>query len=175
MGKNGLSGFAIGGVTLFLLGAIALVPFSNCSQNPQNATTPKSAFLSPQEKSIALQLEFQARVSSSFCKSYESYSCMKKVYSASVESGQSSNLQECVNLSSDLRLCSSVRIVYFNTEAAQENCNGCQESYEYAEYSCHLRIPNSENLYPIVSTQVSLEKSLSDLHSFCQRIAEDSK
>ena len=61
----------------------------------------------------------------------------------------------------------------FNTEAAEENCNNCEESYEYSEYSCHLNIPNSESVYPIVSTQNKLEQSLSDLNNFCQKIAEN--
>lgn len=172
MGKNSLSGFAIGGTTLFLIGVIALVPFTNCSRNPQNASTPKSAFLSPQEKSLALQSEFQGRVSPSFCESHEAYSCMKKVYSAAVEDGRSSAQQECSSLTNSFKLCPIVKIFYFNTEDAQKNCNGCEESYEYSEYSCHLNIPNSENLYPIVATQTSLKRSLSDLHSFCQKIAE---
>lgn len=173
MEKNKFGAFAIGGATLLLLGAIALIPFTNCSQNPQNASTPKTAFLSPQEKSIALQAQFQGRVSPSFCESSEAYSCMKKIYSAFIENGESSTQQECAILSNNLKLCPAVKTFSFNTEAAEENCNNCEESYEYSEYSCHLNIPNSENVYPIVSTQNKLEQSLSDLNNFCQKIAEN--
>ena len=173
MGKNNLSGFAIGGVTLFLIGIVALVPFTNCSQNPQNASTPKSAFLSPLEKTNLLKAEFQGRISRQFCQSHEAYSCMKKVYSTSIESGQSKAQEECSILSNSLEICPAVKTFHFNSAAAQENCNGCQETYEYTEYSCHLNVPNPENVYPIVSTESSLEKSLLHLYNFCEDIAAE--
>ena len=175
MGKNKANRVAAGGLTLFFIGLMAFVPFSNCSQNPQNASTPKTAFLNPEEKLETLKIEFQGRVSSSFCQSNEAYGCMQKVYSPDALSSQKQSYQECLIINNKIQICPMISTFHFNSSAAQENCNGCQESYEYIEYSCHLKIPNSENIYPIVSTNSNLEHSLLELHEFCVSIAEDSK
>ena len=175
MGKNNLNRIAIGGVSLFIMGTIALVPFTNCSQNPQSASTPATAFLSPQEQYEALKTEFKGRVPLSFCQSSESYGCMKRVYSAEVASAEQPAKQECATISGELKLCPVTQTFSFNSEAAEKNCNGCQETYEYLEYSCHLKIPNQENIYPIISIKPTIEQSLTDLYELCAAIAEESK
>lgn len=173
MGKNNLNRFAIGGLGLFIMGTLAFVPFSNCSQNPQSATVPQSAFLAPAEKYEALKNEFKGRVPLSFCHSSEAYGCMKRIYSAEITSGEIPVKQECATISGDLKLCPLTQTFTFNTEAAEQNCNGCQETYEYLEYSCHLKIPNKENIYPIIAIKPTIEQSLTELNQLCVAIAEE--
>jgi len=67
-----------------------------------------------------------------------------------------------------------IKTFQFNSEAAQENCKGCEESYEYQEYSCHLKIPNEENVYPIYFTAPTLADSLQQLSDFCVSLTGDS-
>lgn len=158
---------------LALIGTASFLPFTNCSQNPQNASTPEIAFLSPEEKSEILKSEFSGRVPSSFCESSEAYGCMKKVYSKDLASQQIAPAKECVFVTENLEVCPVVQTFHFNSEAADANCNGCEETYEYIDYSCHLKIPNQDNIYPITFTEANLEKSLSDIYQFCSVIAED--
>lgn len=162
-------------VVLVIIGLISFLPFTNCSQNPQRASTPEVAFLAPDEKSELLKSEFSGRVPSSFCESSEAYGCMKKVYSSEVESSQLAPIQECSAVADGLELCPVVQTFHFNSEAAEENCNGCDERYEYIEYSCHLKIPNQDNINPIVFTEATLGQSLLKLHQFCSSIAEVAK
>lgn len=162
-------------VVLVIIGTTSFLPFTNCSQNPQSASTPEVAFLAPEEKSELLKSEFHGRVPLSFCETSEAYGCMKKVYSSEVTSGQMAATQECAIVTEDLELCPLIQTFHFNSETAQENCNGCEESYEYTEYSCHLKIPNQDNINPIVFTEVTLGQSLSKLHQFCSSIAEVAK
>lgn len=173
MGKNYLNRFVIGGTILSVAGFFALLPFTNCSQNPQGADVPQSAFLNPTQRYDALKAEFKGRVPLAFCQSSEAYGCIKKIYSAEVSSGQMPSTQECTSLSGDLKLCPVIQIFNFNSQSAAANCQGCKETYEYLEYSCHLKIPNSENVYPIVMTKPTLDQSLSDLYQFCAIIAEE--
>ena len=175
MGKNNRIRIAIGGVSLFLIGAVAMVPFTNCSQNPQSASTPATAFLSPEDQTEALKTEFKDRVPASFCNSSEAYGCMKRIYSAAVQSAEGPARQECTTLAGGLELCPLTQNFSFNTEAAEKNCNGCHETYEYLEYSCHLKIPNKQNIYPIVSIKPTMEQSLTELYQLCATIAEESK
>jgi hypothetical protein len=157
---------------LALLGAASFLPFTNCSQNPQSASTPHAAFLSPDEKIKSLKSEFSGRIPISFCESSEAYGCMKKVYSREIASEQKIPMQECAFVSNEIELCPVVQTFHFNSEAAEENCNGCEETYEYTDYSCHLKIPNQDNVYPIVFTELTLDQSLSNLHQFCSSLVE---
>ena len=58
MGKLISNRILTGGLALFVIGSVALLPFTNCSQNPQNAATPDTAFVSPPEKYTSLKSEF---------------------------------------------------------------------------------------------------------------------
>lgn len=163
----------VGSIGLVIAGTFAFLPFTNCSKNPQSAATPYTAFLSPSEKYEALKTEFKGRVPLSFCQSSESYGCMKKIYSRNIASEQMAPSVECSMVSNDLKLCPSIQTFHFNSAAAEENCNGCEESYEYMDYNCHLKIPNSESIYPINFTEATRDQSLLKLYELCASIAEE--
>lgn len=157
--------------TVILGLALATVPFNNCSQNPQNASVPETAFLAAEQQDQTLKSEFKDRVPASFCSTNEAYSCMRKVFSASVEDSMVKPAQECTALSESLQLCPSVQTVQYNTEVAQLNCDRCEENFEYMEYTCHLKIPNSEGIYPAIITRPTMKESLYDLYKLCISIA----
>jgi hypothetical protein len=173
MGTKNLRHFIIGGLSLAGFCSLALIPFSNCSRNPQNASVPKTAYLSPSEKEEAIKLEFKGRIPITFCQTSDAYGCMKRVYSGKVKSEELPGKQECAEVSDQLKLCPLTQTFHFNSLAAEENCNGCQETYEYLEYSCHLKIPNIENIYPIVAIKPSMGQSLSELYELCVTLAEE--
>lgn len=173
VGKTNLKKIVVRGLGLGLLAVISFGPFTNCSQNPQNASLPQTAFLSPSEQSKAFETQFKGRVPSSFCHSSEGYGCMKRIYSAKVKSQEGPAKQECGVISNNLQLCPMTQVFQFNTEAAEENCSGCTEHYEYIEYACHLKIPNSENIYPMVAIKPTMDESLIALHQLCLTIATE--
>lgn len=175
MGNLNTKSLVMGSISIAVIGTLSFLPFSNCSQNPQNAPTPESAFLSPAEKYDSLKSEFRGRVPLSFCQASESYGCMKKIYSREIVSAQMDRTQECALISNELKICPSLQTFHFNSEAAEENCNGCEETYEYMDYSCHLKIPNRDNIYPITSTEATLDQSLFKLYQLCAAIAEESQ
>ena len=173
MGNFNSKRLAVGGFAIIVIGTLSFLPFTNCSQNPQNAATPEVAFLSPVEKYEVLKSEFKGRVPLSFCQSSESYGCMKKIYSRQLASEQMAPTRECSLISGELKVCPAVHTFHFNSEAAESNCNGCEETYEYMDYSCHLKIPNRDGIYPISFTEATLEQSLLKLYQFCASIAEE--
>lgn len=157
---------------MLILGFIAGFSFfTNCSRNPENASIPNTAFLSPEAQNSAFKEQFSDRVPASFCNEDFSYSCQRRVYSASVPNSTAQGAHECAYLNEIVKICPAIQNIQFNTKAAQQNCQDCNETYEYLEYSCHLKIPNEEGLYPITATKPTLNESLYELFQTCTSIA----
>lgn len=156
-----------------LLSFSVTVPFSNCSQNPQSSDIPSTAFMGESERMQNFQQEFTGKISSSFCLSQDAISCSLKSYSPEVPY-QSANLgKKCAQVSEGLEICPSLRGFYFNSLSAQENCEDCRESFEYSEYTCHLNIPNSENVYPIYFTDPRHQTAVQKTYEFCQALTKE--
>lgn len=163
----------VSGILVFSI-LIGFSFFTNCARNPESASVPDTAFVSPNEKHLRLKSLFKNQIPTGFCSSDSSYACQRKVYSAQITNGIAKNSQECTALGESLQICPTIQTLYFNTEAAQLHCQGCEETYEYLEYSCHLKLANQDGLFPAVATQPTLHASLYELHQFCTSIASRS-
>lgn len=157
---------------IVLFGIVILVlspiPFTNCAKNPQSAAVPVTAFLSETEKEQVLVQQFKGRVASSFCDLESSYACMKRVYSRNVASEIRAPANVCADNSG---FCVATQVVHFNSADAEDTCENCGDNFETENYQCHLKLSNSDGIYPITAIADDLGSALSQLQKFCQNVA----
>ena len=60
----------------------------------------------------------------------------------------------------------------FATASAQSHCQeNCADQFDYEEYDCHLKLSlHADGLYPLVSTEATLQTSLETLYKSCLEI-----
>lgn len=152
--------------------AALLFAFNNCGKVFTGEF--ESDHLQPLATKVSnLKATYQGNLSQNFCFESKNYSCVHKVFSSTAESqdlGVSS--EECVNLSSGGQVCPETHHYVLNSQAAKEACKeNCQESYDFQDYDCNLKLaPSKSGVYPLVVTTDNLEGAIEELHRACQDI-----
>lgn len=144
------------------------LPFTNCAQNPQSAEVPQSAFLSSEDANTSLMVEFSGKTSYQFCDLPTSYGCMKRVYSRTIASENRAPEETCIQGSN---FCVHTLVTHFNTQEAQETCDNCDDSFETENFACHLKLANSDGIYPIVEIAEDFSVAIENLQNFCRSVA----
>lgn len=161
-------------ISVFVIAGFFLaIAFNNCgkSQGSLNLSTQLDSY---ENKEVFLIQQFQGKLDQEFCYSSTNYSCVRKVFSQNINyQDLGSSQSECIHLLRGGEICPEIRNYTYNSKAAQSACQeNCQESYEYEEYDCHLKLGSVARVFPLVTTENTLSKAIEKLNQSCVHIQE---
>jgi len=166
----------ITGFLLLVIGSALAIAYNNCGK-PHDSANISTQLDSYENKEVFLIAQFQGKLESNFCYNSANYSCVHKIFSKNLNyQDMGKNHSLCVNLLQGGQVCPEVQQFSYNSQAAQSACQeNCQESYEYEEYDCHLKLGSVARVFPLIVTDDNLSRAIEKLNRSCLRIQEGNK
>lgn len=149
--------------------------YNNCAQNVQSKA---NAFKDYDDRVTILTQQFGGKFDKTFCDNSENYACLHKAFSPSHQNeDRGFSNSDCrvmeVGDSGDKRICPQIQSFTYNSSTALESCQeNCTDQYEFEEFECHLKLGPVMGVYPLVSSQATLQESLQQLYKSCQQVQE---
>jgi hypothetical protein len=160
---------------LLLIGLSLAFGFNNCGKV---ASYPlDESQLAPLETKVELLAQkYQGKLTGNFCEAAENYACLQKTFSRELATEPAGSSMACATISGGIEICPQIQKRTYNSGVATELCKQehCEESYEFEEFDCHLKLGANMGVYPVVVTGSELSEALETLHQSCLKIQQGS-
>lgn len=156
-------------ISILTLGVVLVTAFfQNCGG--QQVFVAREAYIPVTKLEDELIAIYGERLSPAMCADSTRYVCQHKVFNTEIENAEAEALYDCVVINGE-SICPHGKTFTYNSAAAESACKeGCNENYNYEEYSCYYDLPTVDGIRPLQSRGEDFAETLAAVHAACARV-----
>lgn len=157
--------YRIHGILVLILFLGLAFNFNNCGRTPsvEGSDLPNRSL---EAKVASLKTIHQGQLPVGFCDQSSNYECLHKIFSKSIQDEEWPEGTQCLN---GAQFCSAIRTRAYNSSVLAKDCPSCETDYD--EFECHVKLPDSTGLYPLVLTNRSFDQAVNQLRALCDSVS----